>query len=186
VVRLSSAVQLSQALLDVAAHLGFDEAERKKEGLLEDLNREFVAVVVVTGGDAFAAEGSGPAGEIDPVGLQALSSGGELSLGEWDLNHSSSVLAQARAIFGRVMQRGRDGILSLPAYVMAQAKDMTGEAGLTPAMRQYRAAKEAHPDALLFFRMGDFYELFYEDAIVASRELQLTLTARDKAKSVPM
>ncbi len=63
---------------------------------------------------------------------------------------------------------------------------MTGEAGLTPAMRQYRAAKDAHPDALLFFRMGDFYELFYEDAIVASRELQLTLTARDKAKSVPM
>ena len=63
---------------------------------------------------------------------------------------------------------------------------MTSEAGLTPAMRQYRAAKDAHPDALLFFRMGDFYELFYEDAIVASRELQLTLTARDKAKSVPM
>jgi DNA mismatch repair protein MutS len=53
-------------------------------------------------------------------------------------------------------------------------------------MRQFRAAKDAHPDALLFFRMGDFYELFYEDAIVASRELQLTLTARDKAKSVPM
>ncbi len=69
---------------------------------------------------------------------------------------------------------------------MATAKDMTGEAGLTPAMRQYRAAKEAHPDALLFFRMGDFYELFYEDAVVASRELQLTLTARDKARSVPM
>ncbi len=53
-------------------------------------------------------------------------------------------------------------------------------------MRQYRAAKDAHPDALLFFRMGDFYELFYEDAVVASRELQLTLTARDKARSVPM
>jgi DNA mismatch repair protein MutS len=69
---------------------------------------------------------------------------------------------------------------------MTTAKDMTGEAGLTPAMRQYRAAKEAHPDALLFFRMGDFYELFYEDAIVAARELQLTLTARDKARSVPM
>jgi DNA mismatch repair protein MutS len=69
---------------------------------------------------------------------------------------------------------------------MAATKDMTGEAALTPAMRQYRAAKEAHPDALLFFRMGDFYELFYEDAIVAARELQLTLTARDRAKSVPM
>lgn len=59
-------------------------------------------------------------------------------------------------------------------------------ATLSPAMRQFRTAKEAHPDALLFFRMGDFYELFFEDAVVASRELQLTLTARDKAKSVPM
>lgn len=59
-------------------------------------------------------------------------------------------------------------------------------ASLTPAMRQYRAAKEAHPDTLLFFRMGDFYELFFEDAVIAARELQLTLTARDKAKSVPM
>lgn len=42
---------------------------------------------------------------------------------------------------------------------------------LTPVMRQYRAAKDAHPDALLFFRLGDFYELFYEDALIASREL---------------
>jgi DNA mismatch repair protein MutS len=62
----------------------------------------------------------------------------------------------------------------------------TDMASLSPAMRQYRAAKDAHPDTLLFFRMGDFYELFFEDAIVASRELQLTLTARDKARSVPM
>ncbi len=59
-------------------------------------------------------------------------------------------------------------------------------ATLSPAMRQYRTAKDAHPDTLLFFRMGDFYELFFEDAVVAARELQLTLTARDKAKSVPM
>ena len=51
---------------------------------------------------------------------------------------------------------------------------------MTPAMRQYFAAKEAHPDCLMFCRIGDFYELFYEDAIVASRELQLTLTARDR------
>ena len=57
---------------------------------------------------------------------------------------------------------------------------------LSPAMRQFRAAKDAHPDALLFFRMGDFYELFFDDAVIASRELQLTLTARDKARSVPM
>ena len=53
-------------------------------------------------------------------------------------------------------------------------------------MRQYAAAKQQHPDALLFFRLGDFYELFFEDAHVASRELQITLTARDKERSVPM
>ena len=56
----------------------------------------------------------------------------------------------------------------------------------TPVMRQYFAAKEAHPDCLMFCRIGDFYELFYEDAIVASRELQLTLTARDREKKQPM
>ncbi len=53
-------------------------------------------------------------------------------------------------------------------------------------MRQYAAAKAAHPDALVFFRMGDFYELFFEDAVVASRELQLTLTARDRERAIPM
>lgn len=53
-------------------------------------------------------------------------------------------------------------------------------------MRQYAAAKQQHPDALLFFRLGDFYELFFEDAHVASRELQITLTARDKERAVPM
>ena len=57
---------------------------------------------------------------------------------------------------------------------------------LTPFMRQWTAAKRENPDALLFFRMGDFYELFYDDATVASRELQLTLTARDKERQVPM
>ena len=56
----------------------------------------------------------------------------------------------------------------------------------TPVMRQYFAAKEAHPDCLMMCRIGDFYELFYEDAIVASRELQLTLTARDREKKQPM
>src|SRR3984885_11023077 len=59
---------------------------------------------------------------------------------------------------------------------VALDKDKTG---LTPAMRQYFAAKEQHPDCLMFCRIGDFYELFYEDAILVSRELQLTLTARD-------
>ncbi|MFP5227298.1 MAG: DNA mismatch repair protein MutS [Acidobacteriota bacterium] len=53
-------------------------------------------------------------------------------------------------------------------------------------MRQYLAAKAQHPDALLFFRLGDFYELFFDDAKTASRELQLTLTARDKERNTPM
>ena len=56
----------------------------------------------------------------------------------------------------------------------------------TPFMRQWAAAKRQNPDALVFFRMGDFYELFYDDAAVASRELQLTLTARDKERNIPM
>jgi DNA mismatch repair protein MutS len=59
-------------------------------------------------------------------------------------------------------------------------------AGLTPVMRQYFAAKEQYPDCLMFCRIGDFYELFYEDAILVSRELQLTLTARDREKKQPM
>jgi DNA mismatch repair protein MutS len=60
------------------------------------------------------------------------------------------------------------------------------ESSQTPVMRQYFAAKAAHPDCLMFCRIGDFYELFYEDAVLAARELQLTLTARDKAKTQPM
>jgi DNA mismatch repair protein MutS len=53
-------------------------------------------------------------------------------------------------------------------------------ASVTPAMRQYLDAKEQHRDAILFFRMGDFYEMFYEDALVAARALELTLTSRSK------
>src|SRR5437667_10573081 len=58
----------------------------------------------------------------------------------------------------------------------------------TPLMRQYAAIKKEHPTALLFFRLGDFYELFFDDAVVAARELQITLTARNKEKgnTVPM
>jgi len=58
----------------------------------------------------------------------------------------------------------------------------------TPLMRQYAAIKKEHPNALLFFRLGDFYELFFDDAIVAARELQITLTSRNKEKgiAVPM
>ena len=53
---------------------------------------------------------------------------------------------------------------------------------LTPAMAQYKRFKEQHPDAILLFRMGDFYETFYDDAIVASQLLGLTLTARNNGR----
>ncbi|RKY15283.1 MAG: hypothetical protein DRP63_07150, partial [Planctomycetota bacterium] len=51
-------------------------------------------------------------------------------------------------------------------------------------MRQYRRIKEKHPDKILFFRMGDFYEMFYEDAVEASRILGIALTSRQEG--VPM
>src|SRR5579864_6101524 len=54
----------------------------------------------------------------------------------------------------------------------------------TPLMRQYAAIKKEHPSALLFFRLGDFYELFFDDALLAARELQITLTSRNKEKGV--
>jgi len=62
------------------------------------------------------------------------------------------------------------------------------DAAGTPLMRQYSAIKKQHPNALLFFRLGDFYELFFDDAVVASKELQITLTSRNKEKgiAVPM
>ncbi len=62
-------------------------------------------------------------------------------------------------------------------------------ASVTPAMRQYLEAKRQYPLALVLFRMGDFYELFYEDALVAARALDLTLTSRSKdatGAAVPM
>ncbi len=60
-------------------------------------------------------------------------------------------------------------------------------ASLTPMMRQYLETKAQHPDAILFFRLGDFYEMFFEDAVKASAILQITLTARSKGDDrVPM
>ncbi|MEO6213979.1 MAG: DNA mismatch repair protein MutS, partial [Vicinamibacterales bacterium] len=67
--------------------------------------------------------------------------------------------------------------------------DPVEPAGATPAMRQYFDAKRQHRDAIVFFRMGDFYEMFYEDALTASRALELTLTSRSKDASggaIPM
>ena len=58
----------------------------------------------------------------------------------------------------------------------------------TPLMRQFLEVKEAHPEGIVFFRMGDFYEMFFEDAVLAAQLLDLTLTSRDKGKedAIPM
>src|SRR5437773_5343063 len=58
----------------------------------------------------------------------------------------------------------------------------------TPLMRQYSSIKKEHPSALLFFRLGDFYEMFFDDAVLAAKELQITLTSRNKEKgmAIPM
>ena len=61
--------------------------------------------------------------------------------------------------------------------------DITEREKATPAMQQYYAAKEQYPDCIIFFRMGDFYETFYEDAEICARELEITLTSRGKTTS---
>ena len=63
---------------------------------------------------------------------------------------------------------------------MASPPVSSEPAGATPAMRQYFEAKRQYRDAIVFFRMGDFYEMFYEDALTAARALELTLTSRSK------
>ncbi len=71
---------------------------------------------------------------------------------------------------------------------MSDKKTTTAQTKLTPMLRQYQEIKSGYPDAILFYRMGDFYEMFYEDAKIASRVLEITLTSRDRNKEngVPM
>lgn len=63
---------------------------------------------------------------------------------------------------------------------------MEKPSALTPMLRQYHEIKKQYPGTLLFFRLGDFYELFFEDAILASREMEVTLTARHKERGDPV
>ena len=67
-------------------------------------------------------------------------------------------------------------IRAVPAIAMSEPS--------TPLMRQYAAIKKEHPNALLFFRLGDFYELFFDDAVVAAHELEIALTSRNKEKGI--
>ncbi|MCP4600009.1 MAG: DNA mismatch repair protein MutS [Proteobacteria bacterium] len=67
-----------------------------------------------------------------------------------------------------------------------RAKTKVKDPTATPMMRQYLAVKEQYPDTLLFYRMGDFYEMFFEDAVIASEALDLTLTSRNKNDPDPI
>src|SRR5689334_2676507 len=79
-----------------------------------------------------------------------------------------------------------DRILS-PMMQGADSIHDVDPATLTPAMRQYQQYKAQYPDAVLFFRMGDFYECFYEDARTVARVLGVALTSRSKGENpVPM
>ncbi|MDQ6960111.1 MAG: hypothetical protein Q9M27_03695, partial [Mariprofundaceae bacterium] len=68
---------------------------------------------------------------------------------------------------------------------MSQITDLSGQ---TPMMQQYLRIKSEYADCLLFYRMGDFYEMFFEDAVEASRILDITLTKRGKSNGadIPM
>ena len=88
-----------------------------------------------------------------------------------------AVLKGPRRAAGRVVEWLLGGIIA----AMTQQLDK-----LTPAMKQFHQFKKAYPDAILFFRMGDFYETFYEDAKTCSKVLGLTLTSRGGASPVPL
>jgi DNA mismatch repair protein MutS len=86
----------------------------------------------------------------------------------------------------RTARRAEQAPSALPAEQADTAAD-PAIAEVTPMMRQYLEVKAGHPDAILFFRLGDFYEMFFEDAVRASEILQITLTSRAKgADRVPM
>jgi len=74
------------------------------------------------------------------------------------------------------------------AFSQIETPDVSPENGATPLMQQYLAIKAQHPDCLLFFRLGDFYEMFFEDAVKASKALDIALTRRGQfqGQDVPM
>ena len=116
--------------------------------------------------------------------------------------HHDSVNGERAAAAGRGGVEGQDDhggiIVTFGSRPRSKPAERPGEpsrahmpptATATPAMRQYLDAKRQYRDAIVFFRMGDFYEMFYEDALVAARALELTLTSRSKdagGNGIPM
>src|SRR5215467_11499358 len=86
--------------------------------------------------------------------------------------------------------RGSDGAGANPGSAASPAAAAPGAAasGVTPSMAQFLEIKANHPDCLLFYRMGDFYELFFDDAVTAAEALSIVLTKRGKhlGEDIPM
>ncbi len=78
------------------------------------------------------------------------------------------------------------GESDLFVLICAALTQPMNQSNSTPMLRQYQELKQQHPGTLLFFRLGDFYELFFDDAVTGSRELQITLTARHKESGNPV
>jgi DNA mismatch repair protein MutS len=76
--------------------------------------------------------------------------------------------------------------LTSPITVLSSRFTAMPNSNSTPMLRQYQELKQQYPGTLLFFRLGDFYELFFDDAVIGSRELQITLTARQKERGDPI
>jgi len=86
------------------------------------------------------------------------------------------------------MRRFRDNVAAMSESAQPKPAAAPRPAAMTPMMAQYLAIKAEHPDCLLFYRMGDFYELFFDDAVAAAAALDITLTKRGKhlGEDIPM
>ena len=74
------------------------------------------------------------------------------------------------------LRNGSDATITVMSHTPKSPSNAQKTA--TPAMKQYFEAKRQHPNTIVFFRMGDFFEMFYEDAVTAATALELTLTSR--------
>src|SRR5262245_41469631 len=92
---------------------------------------------------------------------------------------------QAMAVGGRARKEGQRGA---PAGGEPAGVSVAPGSGVTPSMAQFLEIKAANPDCMLFYRMGDFYELFFEDAVAAAQALGIVLTKRGKhlGEDIPM
>src|SRR5262245_7678481 len=106
--------------------------------------------------------------------------------------HGTAMPCAAQVCGGAMPDRSKTAkamaLASPPEATAADAARPGASPGITPSMAQFLEIKAAHPDCLLFYRMGDFYELFFEDAVAAAEALGIVLTKRGKhlGADIPM